>query len=67
MNWRRHTAALFAYVLVAAPVHAQAPNGADDEILEEVVVVGTRRGAESTQSLAVPVDVLDAEQLAGRG
>ena len=67
MNWQRHAAALLAYVLVAAPVHAQAPQATDDEILEEVVVVGTRRGAESTRSLAVPVDVLDAEQLAGRG
>ena len=67
MSWWRHTVALLAYVLVAAPVHAQAPQATDDEVLEEVVVVGTRRGAISTQSLAVPVDVLDAEELSGQG
>ena len=67
MNRQRYTAAMAALLLSAAPLDAQVPNAADDEILEEVVVVGTRRGAESTQSLAVPVDVLDAEQLAGRG
>ena len=67
MNRQRYTAALAALLLLAAPLHAQAPDGVEDEILEEVVVVGTRRGAESTRSLAVPVDVLDAEQLVGQG
>ncbi|MCY3839422.1 MAG: TonB-dependent receptor plug domain-containing protein, partial [Gammaproteobacteria bacterium] len=32
-----------------------------------MAVVGTRRGVGSTQDLAVPVDVLDAERLAGPG
>ena len=55
------------YVLLAAAVQAQTPVGTDDAILEEVIVVGTRRAAESTGDLAVPVDILNAERLSGQG
>ena len=58
----------FAAVLLAiAPVRAQTPVGAGEAILEEVLVVGTRRSTESTRDLAVPVDILAAEQLGGQG
>ena len=67
MNWRRHALALSVCVLATPSVHAQTPVTTEDAVLEEVVVVGTRRAAESTGELAVPVDVLDAEQLSGRG
>ena len=65
--WQRCPAALAALLVMVAGVRAQTPDRAEGEILEEVGVVGTRRGVDSTQDLAVPLDVLDAERLAGPG
>ena len=67
MNGGCYPTVLVALVLASASIQSQTPTGADAAILEEVVVVGTRRGTESTSGLAVPVDILDAEQLRGRG
>ena len=52
----------FAYTQSAA---AQSP--AADQVLEEVVVTGTRAPGRSAEDLPVPVDVLNAEQLANTG
>ena len=51
------------FSLTVAPAHGQAPNGSDEAAIEEVVVVGTRRASRDVHGLAVPVDVLDYEEL----
>ena len=52
---------------VTAPINAQAADRPDATVLEEIVVVGTRRGGRSSGSLPVPVDVLGREELDGNG
>ena len=60
-------AQVVVFSLAIAPAHGQPPAGSDDAAIEEVVVVGTRRAARDVQGLAVPVDVLDTEQLNTQG
>ncbi len=67
MNGSRYPSVLVAMLLGSAPIQSQTPAGADEAIIEEVVVVGTRRSTESTSGLAVPVDILDAASLGGGG
>ncbi|MDE0054865.1 MAG: TonB-dependent receptor [Gammaproteobacteria bacterium] len=55
------------FSLTVAPAHGQAPNGSDEAAIEEVVVVGTRRASRDVHGLAVPVDVLDYEELNTQG
>ena len=61
----------FALVVVLSladvPTNGQAPDGSEESAIEEVLVVGTRRASRDVQGLAVPVDVLDAEQLNTQG
>ena len=64
---RRVPVVWIALVPMTAAVQAQPPEAARAQIVEEVTVIGTRRGAQSTDRLAVPVDVLDAERLGGQG
>ena len=54
------------------PGHEQACPEASDEashaqFIEEVLVVGTRRAGREIDTLPVPVDILDAEQLGAQG
>ena len=49
------------------PDHADEDEHTDEHLLEEVVVVGTRRSARSPGTLPVPVDVLDGADLAAYG
>ena len=58
---------LVVLVVAFSPAHAQTPGGSDEAEIEEVVVVGTRRAARNVHGLAVPVDVLNAEQLNTQG
>ena len=60
-------ACLVVLVVAISPAHAQTSSGPDEAAIEEVVVVGTRRAARDIHGLAVPVDVLDAEQLNTQG
>ena len=67
MTERRLPVIWIALAPMTAAVQAQPPEAARAQIAEEVAVIGTRRGAQSTERLAVPVDVLDAERLGGQG
>ena len=58
---------LVVLVVAFSPAHAQTPGGSDEAVIEEVVVVGTRRAARDVHGLAVPVDVLNAEKLNTQG
>ena len=49
------------------PDHAQADDRVDEHMLEEVVVVGTRRRERSPGALQVPVDILDGDDLQAEG
>ncbi len=51
----------------AFPQSVAAQNPGADQVLEEVVVTGTRAPGRSAEDLPVPVDVLNAEQLANTG
>lgn len=46
---------------------AQAQTSSEDEVIEEVVTIGTRTKGRTAEDLPVPVDVLDAETLAKTG
>ncbi len=58
---------LVVLVVAFSPAHAQTPGGSDEAVIEEVVLVGTRRAARDVHGLAVPMDVLNAEQLNTQG
>ncbi|NCF20612.1 MAG: TonB-dependent receptor, partial [Haliea sp.] len=56
-----------AVVSLSQPQSASAQDPALEQVLEEVVVTGTRAPGRSAEDLPVPVDVLNAEQLANTG
>jgi iron complex outermembrane receptor protein len=60
---------LFAAFLVAPGVGpvAQAQEGADDEVIEEIVTTGTRRAQRSAADSAVPIDVVSGQELENMG
>lgn len=56
----------FALVLAASNTLAQQTAGAN-QVIEEVVTIGTRTQGRSAEDLPVPVDVLNAEAMANTG
>jgi iron complex outermembrane receptor protein len=57
--------AIAACMFVIAPVNVANAQGADEK-LEEVTVTGSRRKGRSVTDLAVPVDIIGADQLANQ-
>ena len=55
--------AIAACMFVIAPVNVANAQGAEED-LEEVTVTGSRRKGRSVTELAVPVDIIGADQLA---
>ena len=49
------------------PAVAQAQNGDDDEMIEEIVTIGTRQAGRVSADLAVPVDTLTSDDMASTG
>lgn len=59
-------------VLMFAPgfvpqAQAQAQQGAEDEVIEEIITTGTRRAERSAADSSVPIDVLSGEELQNMG
>lgn len=55
---------LFVVIPVSA---ANAQQGANEEVLEEVVVTGSRRAGRAPTDMASPVDIIDVQQLLNQG
>ena len=65
--FRRVLVSMLPLPLAISAAVAQAQTGSEDEVIEEIVTIGTRTKGRTAEDLPVPVDVLNAEALAKTG
>ncbi|MGH1370935.1 MAG: TonB-dependent receptor plug domain-containing protein [Cellvibrionaceae bacterium] len=65
--FRRVLASMLPLPLAIGAAVAQAQTSSEEEVIEEVVTIGTRTKGRTAEDLPVPVDVLNSEALAKTG